>query len=194
VTAKMRAAGQSGAVMGLTGLILPYGKSRPTVAEDVFLAPGAAVIGDVVIGAGSSLWFNAVVRGDVNEIRIGERTNIQDGTVVHVTTGGHATYIGSEVTIGHKAIIHACTVEDACLIGMGAILMDGVVVETGAMVAAGALVTPGRRVRSGELWAGSPAKPLRQLTAQEVADMQSSAHHYAALAREYRAGLSGTAP
>jgi carbonic anhydrase/acetyltransferase-like protein (isoleucine patch superfamily) len=173
------------------GLILPYRDRDPVIAEDVFIAPGAVVIGDVEIGAGTSLWFNVVLRGDVNEIRVAARTNIQDGTIVHVTTEGHATYIGSDVTIGHSAVIHACTLEDGCLIGMGATLMDGVVVESGAMVAAGALVTFDKRVKSGELWVGTPAKCLRRLTEEEIEQMRSSARNYAALAQEYRAALSG---
>jgi carbonic anhydrase/acetyltransferase-like protein (isoleucine patch superfamily) len=174
----------------MTGLILPYRTYKPVIADDAFIAPGAVVIGNVEIGPGSSVWFNAVVRGDVNEIRVGARTNIQDGTVVHVTTEGHATYIGADVTVGHNTIIHACTLEDGCLVGMGATLMDGVVVESGAMVAAGALVTFDKRVRRGELWAGSPAKCLRELTQDELDHMTWSARNYAALAREYRAALS----
>lgn len=177
-----------------TALILPYRDRTPVIADDAFVAPGATVIGDVEIGAESGVWFGAVVRGDVNEIRIGARTNVQDGTVVHVTSGGHATYIGSDVTIGHKAVIHACTLEDLCLVGMGATLMDGVVVESGAMVAAGALVTPGKRVKGGELWAGSPAKRLRDLSEEERDHLGWSARHYAALAREYRARLLRSAP
>jgi carbonic anhydrase/acetyltransferase-like protein (isoleucine patch superfamily) len=152
------------------------------------------VIGNVEIGAGTSVWFGSVVRGDVNEIRIGERTNIQDATVIHVTTGGHATYIGSDATIGHKAVLHACTLKDLCLIGMGATLMDGVVVEREAMVAAGALVTPGKRVKGGELWGGSPAKRVRELTKEERDHMRWSARHYAALAQEYRARLTTSGP
>ncbi len=126
------------------------------------------------------------MRGDVNEIRIGARTNVQDGTTVHVTTGGHGTYIGNDVTIGHNAIIHACTIEDLCLIGMGACLMDGVVVEKNAMVAAGALVTSNKRVPSGQLWAGSPAKFMRTLRPAELTEIAASAHHYAELAQAYR--------
>lgn len=176
----------------MKSLLLAYGNKRPSLAGDVFVAPGAVVIGDVEIGEGSGVWFGAVVRGDVNEIRIGARTNVQDGTVIHVTTGGHATYIGNDVTIGHRAVIHACTVEDGCLIGMGAVLMDGAVVERGAMVAGGALVTPGKRVAAGELWAGSPAKRLRALNDEERENIAWSARHYAELAATYRRAL--TAP
>lgn len=168
------------------GIILPYNGVQPKIAADVYIAPTAAVIGDAHIGAGSSIWFAATVRGDVNEIRIGARTNVQDGTTVHVTTGGHGTYIGDDVTIGHNAIIHACTIQDLCLIGMGACLMDGVVVEKNAMVAADALVTPNRRVPSGQLWAGSPAKFMRDLRPAELAEIEESARHYAELAQAYR--------
>jgi carbonic anhydrase/acetyltransferase-like protein (isoleucine patch superfamily) len=173
-----------------TGLILPYRNHLPAIAEDVFLAPGAVVIGNVEIAAGASIWFNAVVRGDVQEIRIGPRTNLQDGCVVHVTTDGHAAYVGADVTVGHNAIIHACTIEDRVLIGMGATVMDGVVVETGAMVAAGALVTYGKRVPSGELWAGSPARCIRRVTDEEREQIDVSARNYALLAEEYRIALA----
>jgi carbonic anhydrase/acetyltransferase-like protein (isoleucine patch superfamily) len=172
-------------------VILPFKGVVPQIAATAFVAPTASVIGDVVIGAGSSIWFGTVVRGDVHEIRIGERTNIQDGTVVHVTRGKFGTYIGSGITIGHGAILHACTLEDDCFIGMGATVMDGAVVESGAMVAAGALVTPGKRVKKGELWAGSPAKFLRPLTEAEVAFFPQSAAGYVDLAAEY---LGGGAP
>ena len=172
------------------GLVLPYRNYAPDVAEDVFLAPGSVVIGNVVIGAGSGIWFNAVVRGDVNEVRIGERTNIQDGCVIHVTSDGLGTYLGNDITVGHKAILHACTLEDRCLIGMGAVVMDGVVVETGAMVAAGALVTFNKRIKSGELWAGSPARFLRKLSDDETAQIDKSSKVYADLAQEYRARLT----
>src|SRR5208337_2586913 len=145
------------------------------IHPEAFVAPGAVVIGDVVIGAGSSVWFNCVVRGDVHHIRVGERTNIQDGTVVHVTGGKFATHIGSDITIGHGCVLHACTLEDGCFIGMGAIILDGAVVESGAMVAAGALVTPGKRVKAGELWAGNPAKLLRPLSPDDITAFPKSA-------------------
>ena len=168
--------------------MLAFGDQVPRIGDDVFVAAGAVVIGDTEIGAGSSIWFNAVVRGDVNEIRIGAGTNIQDGTIVHVTTDGHGTYIGNDVTVGHNAIIHACTIHDRSLIGMGACLLDGAVVESGAMVAAGALVTPGKTVPSGQLWAGSPARFMRDLNAAGLAEIEESASHYADLARAYREG------
>lgn len=175
----------------MRAVILSYKGVRPTISAEAFVAPTAAVIGDVVIGAGTGVWFNCTIRGDVHEIRIGDNTNIQDGTVVHVTRGKFGCYIGSNITIGHGAIIHACTLEDGCFVGMGATVMDGAVVESGGMVAAGALVTPGKRVRKGELWAGSPAKFLRPLTRAELDFFPESAAHYADLAREYLKELAG---
>ena len=169
----------------MTGLIIAYNGILPTIAGDAFIAHTATVIGDVVIGAKTGVWFGCLLRGDVREIRVGERTNIQDGTIVHVTKGKSGTYIGSDITIGHGAIIHACTLQDGCFVGMGATVMDGVVVESGAMVAAGALVTPGKVVKKGELWAGSPAKFLRPLTAKELAFFPESASEYAKLAEDY---------
>ncbi|SDE19406.1 gamma carbonic anhydrase family protein [Rhodospira trueperi] len=169
----------------MTPIILPYRGVLPTIAPDAFVAPGATVIGDTEIGPGTGIWFGCVVRGDVHEIRIGANTNVQDGTVIHVSKGTFGTYIGDSVTIGHQALIHACTLEDRCFVGMNATVMDGCVVETGAMVAAGALVTPGKRVKAGELWAGSPAKLKRDLTEDDTKTWQEQADRYAALAREY---------
>lgn len=171
---------------GGAGLILSYRSAYPRLAADVFVAPTACVIGDVEVGAGTGLWFGVVVRGDVNDIRIGARTNIQDGTVIHVTGGGHGTRIGDGVTVGHMAVLHACTLEDGSFVGMTACVMDGAVVESGAMVAAGALVTPNKRVPSGELWAGSPARFMRKLTEAEKDYIPVSADKYAKLAAEYR--------
>ena len=173
--------------------ILPYrgeyhpGGIVPTISPKAFIAPGAAVIGDVHIGEDSGVWFGCVIRGDVNSVRIGSRTNIQDGTVIHVTRHTGPTHIGSNVTIGHSALLHACTLEDACFIGMRATIMDGVVVESGAQVAAGALVTPGKRIPAGQLWAGSPAKYFRDLTPEDTAFIPISAENYVKHAREYLA-------
>lgn len=172
----------------MPGLILPYRGVLPKIAPEVWVAPNAAVIGDVEIGAGSSVWFSCTVRGDVNEIRVGADTNIQDGTVIHVSKDGQGSYIGDGVTIGHMAVIHACTLGDGCFIGMNACIMDDAVVEPGAMVAAGALVTPGKRVPAGQLWTGRPARHVRDLTPEEAAYIPESARRYAALAAEYVAG------
>ena len=174
-------------------IILPYrgefapDGTSPTISPRAFIAPGAAVIGDVEIGADSALWFGCVARGDVNIIRIGECTNIQDGTVIHVTRHTGPTHIGNGVTVGHACVLHACVVEDDCFIGMRATLMDGVVVEKGGWVAAGALVTPGKRIPSGEIWAGNPAKFFRKMTPEEIDFIPVSAANYVKHAREYLA-------
>jgi carbonic anhydrase/acetyltransferase-like protein (isoleucine patch superfamily) len=175
----------------MSNVILPYQGILPKVAADAFIASTAVVIGDVEIGAEASIWFGCVLRGDSNSIRIGARTNIQDGTIIHVNheregAAGTKTTIGADVTVGHMALLHACTVEDGAFIGMKACLMDGVVVESGGMVAAGALVTPGKRVRKGELWAGSPAKLMRPLSEKEMAYFAYSARHYCEVAASYR--------
>ena len=169
--------------------ILSWRGVEPRIHESAFIAPTAVVIGDAVIGANSSIWFGTVVRGDVHEIRIGDRTNIQDNSVVHVTSGKYGTYIGSDITIGHRAILHACVLEDGCFVGMGAVVMDGAVVESGAMVAANAMITPGKRVKSGELWAGSPARFLRRLSREEVDDFSVVGGKYLDLCRKYRSML-----
>lgn len=169
----------------MPGIILSYKGTVPTIAADAFIAQTAVVTGDVVVGAQSSVWYGCVLRGDVNTIRIGDHTNIQDGTVVHVTRETHPTVIGSGVTIGHGCTLHGCTLQDNCFVGMGATVMDGAVVESGAMVAAGALVTPGKVVKSGELWGGSPAKLLRPLTEKELAFFPVSARNYAELGWDY---------
>lgn len=162
---------------------------RPKVAADAWIAPTAAVIGDVEIGAQSGVWFACVVRGDVNYIRIGSRTNIQDGTVVHVEGGGHPCLIGDDVTIGHGAIVHACTLQDRAFVGMGATVLDGAVIEKGGMLAAGALLTPRKRIGPNELWTGAPARLLRVMSAEERTKFDQNAIHYVALAARYRAGF-----
>lgn len=165
-----------------------FNNIQPTLGERVFIDPACSVIGDVVIGDDSSVWPGTVIRGDVNRIRIGARSNIQDGTVIHVSHDGpdgkpvgYPTLIGDDVTIGHGAIIHACTVGDACLIGMGAIVLDGAVLETNAFVGAGAVIPPGKTVGSGELWLGNPAKCVRRLSEQDIAQLYYSAAHYVRL-------------
>ncbi|MCE3233530.1 MAG: yrdA [Rickettsiaceae bacterium] len=171
----------------MTHKFLKYNGILPTVAHDAFIAPGSHIIGDVQIGSKSGIWFNCVLRGDVAEIRVGERTNIQDGTVIHVTRNGHPTIIGSGITIGHKVLLHACKLEDSCFVGMGATLMDDVLVESGAMVAAGTLVTPGKTVKKGQIWAGNPAKYFRDLTEAEAAFIKISENNYVKHAEEYLA-------
>ncbi len=174
----------------MSDYIFPFEDTHPTIADDAFIAPNATIIGDVVIGSDSGIWFNCLLRGDVNEIRVGERTNIQDGTIVHVSGDGQGTYIGSDITIGHMALIHACTLEDGCFIGMSATVMDGAVVETGAMVAAGALVPPGKCVLAGQVWGGTPARYLRDIRETDLELFRHTAPHYVNLAHRYRKGLS----
>ena len=159
---------------------------RPRVADDVWVAPTAALIGDVEIASEASIWFGCVVRGDVHRVRIGARTNLQDGCIVHVTREHFPTEIGRDVTIGHACLVHGCTLGDGAFIGMRATLMDGAVVEPGAMVAAGALVTPGRVVPSGELWGGAPARLLRPLEQADRDHFVDTTDHYVSLAGEYR--------
>ena len=158
----------------------------PTIDASAFVAPNASVVGDVVIGANSTIWYGATMRGDVNIIRIGANTNIQDGTVIHVSTGGQGTHIGDNVTVGHLAMLHDCTLETDAYVGMTACVMDGAVVEGKAFVAAGALVTPGKRVPAGQLWAGRPAKYLRDLTEDDYKMMAWSGPHYVRLGQDHK--------
>ena len=168
-----------------------YRGHSPQIEASTYIDPAATVIGDVVIGADSSVWPQCVVRGDVNRIRIGARTNIQDATVIHVThshTGepqGHATVIGDEVTIGHRVIVHGCTIEDRCLIGMGSILLDGAVLRRHVLLGAGSLVTEGKELEGGYLWMGRPARRVRRLTEDELAWLAYSALHYVRLKDTY---------
>ncbi len=172
--------------------ILPFGDNHPAIAPDAFVAPNATVIGDTEIGARSSIWFGVVIRGDVNSIRIGSDTNIQDGSVVHVTRAKFATEIGSGVTIGHLALVHGCRLEDNCFVGMQATVMDGCVIESQGMLAAGALLTPGKRVAAGELWAGRPARLMRRLDTDELRNITETAVHYARLGAAYQSQLAAT--
>ncbi len=165
--------------------LLPFEEAFPKVAEDVFLAPGAHVIGDVEIGPKSSVWFGAVIRGDVFHIRIGEGSNVQDNTVIHVTTDRHATIVGNHVTIGHSAILHGCTIHDGALIGMGALVMDRAIVGAGALIGAGSLVSEGTEIPPGMLAFGRPARPVRALSAEEAERVRWSSGHYADLAHAY---------
>ncbi|HTN53894.1 MAG TPA: gamma carbonic anhydrase family protein [Anaeromyxobacter sp.] len=168
-------------------LIRRYGSASPRLHPSVFVAEGSAILGDVEIGEDSSVWYGTVVRGDVNSIRIGARTNLQDQTVVHVTTATHPTVIGDDVTIGHRVVLHGCTVRDRCLIGIGAIVLDGAVIGPDAMVGAGALVPPGAVVPPGTLVLGAPARAKRPLTPDELAFLPRSAASYVAYAARHRA-------
>ncbi len=166
--------------------IIKYKDIEPVIAEDAWVADNAIVAGDIHIGEQSNIWFGVMMRGDVHEIRIGKRTNIQDNSVVHVTRHVSGTYIGDEVTIGHGAIIHACTIQNRCLIGMGAIILDEAVIEEGAMVAAGAVVPPKKVVPSGQLWGGNPARYMRDLKPEEKDFLSISADNYVRLSQEYK--------
>lgn len=167
-----------------------WGDVAPRIAEDAWVAPNATVIGDVWLAAQSSVWFGCVLRGDTNRIRVGARSNIQDGTIVHVNAGEQwACLIGDDVTIGHAAIIHACQLHDGAFVGMGATVLDGAVIEKGGMLAAGALLTPGKRIGPQELWAGVPARKLRDMPDAERAGLDQNAAHYVELAARYRMGL-----
>jgi carbonic anhydrase/acetyltransferase-like protein (isoleucine patch superfamily) len=164
----------------------------PTIDPTVFVAESAVVVGDVVIGAVSSVWFHAVVRGDVGPIRIGARTNLQDHVIVHVlSTGGAATILGDDVTIGHRALLHGCAVGNRVLVGMGSVVLDGVEIGDDCLIGAGALVTPGTKIPPGRLVLGNPARVVRELRDDERAGLLTSAANYVGYAAEYRrAGIS----
>jgi carbonic anhydrase/acetyltransferase-like protein (isoleucine patch superfamily) len=168
-------------------MILPYNSIFPKFANGVFIAPNATIIGDVEIGDESSVWFGAIVRGDVNVIRIGRRTNIQDLTMCHVTLSTWPLRIGNGVTIGHGAIVHGCTIHDFCLIGMGARVLDGAEVGQHSVVAAGALVREGEIIPEHSLVAGVPAQVKRQLTKPEIQNLEYSASRYVSYSRHYLA-------
>ena len=159
-------------------MIYPYEGSTPELGKDVFVAPGSHVIGRVFIGARSSIWYGCVLRGDVGAIHIGEDTNIQDLSMVHVTSGLQDTFIGNRVTVGHRAILHGCTVEDECLIGMGAIILDGATIGEGSLVGANALVTANTQIPPNSLVLGSPGKVIKELDAKARKRFLESAEHY----------------
>lgn len=169
--------------------VLPYKGSQPQIADDVFIASTASVIGDVCVGSGCGLWFACVVRADEGPITIGQATNLQDGVLVHCNAGD-SVQIGERVTIGHGAILHGCSIESEVLVGMGAIILDGAIIEGGAQVAAGAVVGPGKRVMTNSLWAGCPAKPLRELRDQERSAIRRSADGYRRKALQYLANCA----
>jgi gamma-carbonic anhydrase len=172
--------------------LLSFGSKAPRIDPEAFVAPGAQLIGDIEIGPEASIWYNCVLRGDVNRIRIGARTNIQDGTVLHVDSPrpespeGHPTLIGEDVLIGHLAMVHGCVLEDRAFVGLGAIVMDGCRIESDAMLAAGAMLTPGKTIPSGQLWAGRPAKYVRDLTPADIDGMRAGVAHYVELAKRHR--------
>jgi gamma-carbonic anhydrase len=171
-------------------IIKPFNGQWPTIHPTAFIAENAVIVGNVTVGAQASIWYNCVLRGDVAPIVIGERSNIQDGTVIHVaseTLGGQerGTIVGHSVTVGHMALLHACTLEDACFVGMKACIMDGATVKTGAMVGAGSLVTARKQLETGQLYTGNPATAKRALTPSETAFIQTSADFYVNLASQH---------
>lgn len=166
-------------------MITSYKGIRPQIAASAFVAPGAHIIGDVHIGEHSSVWFNCVLRGDCYHIRIGESTNIQDNTVIHVTQGRFPSIIGNFVTVGHSAVIHGCTIKDRCLIGIGAIVLDNVTVGEESFIAAGSLVTPGTVIPPRSMVMGAPAKVRREVTDEEVARIDQHWRHYIEYKEQY---------
>ncbi|WP_419420099.1 gamma carbonic anhydrase family protein [Legionella sp. D16C41] len=172
-------------------MIRSFENKTPTLGNEVYIDPTATVIGDVELANDVSVWPMAVIRGDVNSIHIGEGTNIQDAAVLHVThdgpftPGGRPLILGKKITVGHQAVLHACTIEDYCLIGMGALVLDDVYIEEKVIIGAGALIPPGKRLQSGYLYLGSPAKAIRVLTTGELEHLKYSAEHYIRLKNRY---------
>ena len=171
----------------LSDVLVPYAGRAPRLDPTAYVVASATIVGDVVIGPQSSVWFGAVVRGDIEPIRIGARSNVQDNATLHVVGGKFGTTLGDGVTVGHNAVVHGCTIEDGVLVGMGAIVLDGAVVGAESLVAAGALVPPGTKVPPRSLVIGSPAKVLRSLTPDELDRIRTSAANYVAYAERYRA-------
>ena len=171
------------------GPLYAFEDAVPKVDPAAWVAPSAAVIGNVEIGPRSGVWFHCVLRGDMNFIRIGARVNVQDGTIIHVNRGRFATVLEDDVTIGHACIVHACTLRKRAFVGMGATVLDGAVIEEGGMLAAGGLLTPNKVIGPNELWSGSPAKLWRVMSAEERAGFDQTAVHYAELAGRFKAGL-----
>jgi carbonic anhydrase/acetyltransferase-like protein (isoleucine patch superfamily) len=179
-------------------LRIEIGGKRPLLHPTAFVAPGSQLIGDIEIGADSSIWYNCVLRADVNRIRIGARSNIQDGSVIHVDSAkpgrpeGHPTLIGDDVLIGHMAMIHGCLLHDRAFVGLGAIVMDECEIESDAMLAAGSLLSPGKRIPTGQLWVGRPAKYLRDITEEERVGNRNGVALYVENARRHREALAQT--
>ncbi len=183
----------------MSGLIIPYEGVTPEISPTAFIAPDATVVGRVKIGPMTGVWYKCVIRGDEEPITIGANCNIQDGTVIHVAGGDYSSEIGDDVSIGHMALIHACTLESNAFVGMRAAVMDGAVVESGAILAAGALLTPGKRVPTGELWAGSPAKFMRKVGPADEEMREIVREAYLVLLAQHKtaieaAGLAGPSP
>jgi len=179
--------------------ILPFGGVWPRIDPSAFIAPGCRIIGDVEIGPDASIWYNCVIRGDANHVRIGARTNIQDATTVHCDSPkpgrseGFPTIIGDDVLIGHNAVIHGCTLEHRAFVGMGAMVMDGATVSSDAMLAAGALLSPGKTIPPRQMWVGRPAVMVRELTDAQLAGMQDGVAHYVRNGRLHKAAVLAAA-
>lgn len=176
--------------------IIPFNGKTPIIHPTAFVAPGCRLIGDIEIGPEASIWYNCVLRGDMNAIRIGARTNIQDGTIVHVDSPrdglpGFPAIIGNDVLIGHLAIVHGCTLHDRSFVGLGSIVMDGCAIESDGMLAAGAMLTPGKTIGAAQIWAGRPAKFMRELTPEQIAQNLTGVTHYVENGRAHRAAISG---
>lgn len=174
--------------------IAAIGGIAPRIADTAFVAPGCRITGDVVLGEDVSLWYNCVIRADVNHVRIGARTNIQDGSTIHCDSAqgdhpGYPTLIGEDCLIGHMVLLHGCTLADRAFVGMGAIVLNGALIESDGMLAAGAMLTAGKIIRSGELWAGRPAKYLRDLTPEEIVSHRLGVAHYVENGRRHAAAL-----
>jgi gamma-carbonic anhydrase len=172
-------------------LILPFDGRQPLVHASAWIAPGAVLVGDVEIGEDSSVWYGCVLRGDVHRIRVGARSNLQDGSVVHVTAGRFAAEIDDEVTVGHRAVVHGCRVRSGALIGIGAVILDGAEIGEEALVGAGALVTPGTRVAARTLVLGAPARPVRTLADEERAEQRARTLRYVENARAHARSQAG---
>ncbi|MFO7847653.1 MAG: gamma carbonic anhydrase family protein [Balneolaceae bacterium] len=167
-------------------MIYEFLKKTPQFDDSVFVAPSADIIGDVVLGPESSVWFNTTIRGDVNYIRIGERTNVQDNACIHVMNQTGPTIIGDDVTIGHNAMVHGCTIHNRVLIGIHATILDEAIIPSDVIIAAGTLVPPGKKLQPGHLYMGSPAKIVRKLSVEEIASIKTSAQNYVKYQRTYR--------
>lgn len=172
--------------------VFNYGDLWPVIPGSVFLAPGSRVIGDVVLGERVNVWYNAVIRGDIHWVRIGNDTNVQDNCTLHVTHDTGPLQIGSQVVIGHAAVVHACTVHDRVLIGMNATILDGAVIESDSMIAAGAVVTPNTHIPSGVLAAGVPAKVIRKLSPSEIESIPDNTRRYVGYAANMKASIAGS--
>lgn len=181
----------------MTPLILPFDGHTPRIHESAFIAPGAVIIGNVEIGAGASVWYGAVLRGDTNAIKIGDGSNVQDGTIIHVdhpSVGGTPTIVGKNALIGHRCMLHGCTVEDGGFVGMCATMLDGSTVQSGSFLAAGGFLAPRKTVPSGEMWGGLPARRLRALREGEDKMALMGAAHYVEEAAAHRAALADHLP